>query len=359
MEDRFYEFWINNIPGIGRIKENAIRGFFDSAKDAYMADEETLAHIEGLSARDIEAVLDKEVKERAVASYAELKEKGVKMALYGDPSYPVLLNEIYDAPSLLYYKGEIRQGRMIGIVGSRRSSAYGRGVAEELGRLLASQGFIVVSGMALGIDCFAHSGALAGGGITYAVLAGGADEPYPASNSILYDKICTTGAAISEFAPGTPTTPGLFPLRNRIIAGMCEAIIVVEAGVQSGSLITANYAIEYNRRIFAVPGRIGDRMSLGCNELIGSGAEIVTGFEMLMYELGSGGGGVDLTSDMPALNDCETKIFGCLSDHSVKSLETLIYETGLSAALIYTGVMNLEIKGLIREVSKNMYARAR
>jgi len=228
----------------------------------------------------------------------------------------------------------------------------------ELGRVLATAGAQVISGLALGIDVAAHQGAVLAGGTTFAVLAGGVDLCYPKQNFNTYVDIMRNGGVISEFPDNTLTRPGMFPLRNRIISGLCDAVIIVEAGMKSGSLITAAQALEQNRQVYAVPGRIGDVNSEGCNHLIWQGAQIVCSYDDLLAELD-----LDISDSMKTneknilLASDEKMLYSQLLDFSPKSLETLIKETGMSQMQVFQALLTLELKGLIKEISKNFYIR--
>jgi DNA processing protein len=210
----------------------------------------------------------------------------------GEPGYPAALLDLRaDAPDRLFGCGDrtaiegLELGHTVTIVGSRRASSYGLGVAEELGRLLAAAGLVVVSGMARGIDAAAHRGALAGGGVTLAVLGGGADVVYPASERRLYRDILTSGAAISEAPPGQRPEAGSFPKRNRIMAALGAITVVVEAAQPSGSLITARRALELQREVGAIPGPVTSRVSEGTNDLIVDGAGLIRGAQDVLDRL--------------------------------------------------------------------------
>lgn len=217
---------------------------------------------------------------------------GVWAIRQGDPGYPVALLDLgAGAPDRLFGCGDraATEGHELGhtvtIVGSRRASSYGLGVAEELGRLLASAGLVVVSGMARGIDAAAHRGALAGGGTTLAVLGGGADVVYPAGERRLYRDILASGAAISEAPPGQRPEPGAFPKRNRLMAALGKITVVVEAAQPSGSLITAQRALDLGRQVGAIPGPVTSRASEGANGLIVDGAALIRGAQDVLDRL--------------------------------------------------------------------------
>jgi DNA processing protein len=199
--------------------------------------------------------------------------------------YPEYLKEIFDPPTVLYYFGDVKPDDVcMGIVGSRKSSEYGKNTAKSFASKLSQNGFAVVSGMARGIDTKAHEGALESEGKTYAIIGSGLDIVYPPENKKLMQKIIDNGAVISEFPPGTKPNPYNFPIRNRIISGMSLGVIVVEAGLRSGSLITANLALEQGRDVFAVPGNINRIINKGSNKLIKEGAKLVENIDDILEE---------------------------------------------------------------------------
>ena len=201
-----------------------------------------------------------------------------------DPGYPALLRAIADPPDRLYVRGTIPSGCMIAVVGSRRATPYGLRVAERLARELAGLGVVVVSGLARGVDAAAHRGALAAGGQTVAVLAGGLDRIYPPEHASMAEQIAGQGALLSEARDGTAPLPGLFPVRNRIISGLSRGLVVVEAAERSGALITARMALEQGREVFAVPGSIENPLTAGTHGLIRDGAGLVQGVEDVLAE---------------------------------------------------------------------------
>ncbi len=360
---RKYWYWINNIEGIGNAKIRHLISRFGDPETVFNSEQRELEELPNLNVRDVENIFSKENKKKILEEFERDTEKGKNFVFPDESEYPEGLREIYDKPYVLYYRGGLpgKKDRNIGIVGSRNCSFYGKRMAEELGRILGSRGFNVVSGLALGIDVEAHRGTIMAGGRTYAVLAGGTDLCYPRQNYNTYVDILKSGGIISEYRDGTRTTPGMFPLRNRIISGLCEAVIVVEAGVNSGSLITANYALEQNKRVFAIPGRVGDACSLGTNNLIWQGAEIITSFDSFLTSLEGnneqcpGIGDEDRTNIALATN--EKMLYNLLLDFSPKSLDTIFSESGMLMKDVFTGLMSLELRGLIREVSKNFYVR--
>lgn len=242
---------------------------FAAATDAHLVGEPRSARFAAFKAR-----FD------AHAELARLRGLGFRFLARSDPSFPSLLRAIHDPPPGLFLRGDGESTRLarpaVAIVGARACSAYGRQIARSLGRELAAAGLVVVSGLARGIDAEAHRGALEAAGTTVAVLGCGIDRDYPAANSELGRQVAATGLVVSEYAPGVEPAPWRFPARNRIVAGLCAATIVVEARERSGALITADFALEEGREVFAVPGEITSALSAGSNALLRLGATPLT-----------------------------------------------------------------------------------
>jgi DNA processing protein len=275
-----------------------------------------------------------------------------------DAAYPRLLKEIHDPPIGLYRKGRYDFAQPgVAIVGSRRTTLYGQSVAKKFGAELARLGFCVVSGLARGIDTAAHEGALSVGGKTAAVLGCGIDIIYPPENLELYRRIEAEGAVLSEFPFSRRADRQSFAMRNRIVAGMCEATIVVESDVDGGAMITARFAGEQGRLLFAVPGRIDQNTSAGCHQLIRDGATLMTSVDDLLNELNyldglrpapigekpaeaSAGRPANLTAD-------EARVLACFQGGAILAVDALAGQTGLSAAQLSAILMMLELKRLI------------
>ncbi|MGI6735773.1 MAG: DNA-processing protein DprA [Anaerovoracaceae bacterium] len=266
---------------------------------------------------------------------------------YNDALYPERLRALRDAPRRLYCAGDLSllRRRCVCVVGSRRTTAYGRRVAADIAAQLARCGIAVVSGLARGIDACAHRGALEVGGATIAVLGTGIDVPYPWVNRDLRAEILDRGLLISEYSPGTPATRYTFPQRNRILAGISECGAVVEAGHASGALITAELLNAQNKDVYAVPGCINNVCSLGCNQLIRDGAIILTTIGDLLDALGLAR--PDTDARIAALGEEEKKIYEALRTGGEKTADELAQLTELGAARVTGLITVLEIKGLV------------
>lgn len=283
-----------------------------------------------------------------------------------DPGYPKLLREIHDPPIALYRKGSYLFERpCVAIVGSRRTTLYGMATAKKLGAELARLGFCVVSGLARGIDTAAHEGALSVGGKTAGVLGCGIDIIYPPENLELYRRIEAEGAILSEFPFGRRADRQSFPMRNRVVAGMCEATIVVETDVSGGAMITARFAGEYGRLIFAVPGRIDQPTSAGCHQLIRDGATLLTNVDDVLSELNyldglrpqpipARGGEVPAAAATELTSD-EAAVWACFQGGSIVAPDTITAQTGLGAAQVSAALMMLEIKRLVAKRSDGTF----
>ena len=359
-DNSIYEFWLSNLEGIGVKKQKLILEFADAGTIFHMSSSE-LAEIQGLSSRDIMTICLNRDFEKLSREYEKINRDKISFLGISDSRYPNNLRYIYDAPTGLYYKGDLNNicnnRKTVAIVGARGCSTYGMTMAKKIAQGLSDAGVSVISGMARGIDTYAHEGCLEGSSPTFAVLAGGVDVCYPRENIDLYCRICERGGIFSEFPVGLMPRPQLFPVRNRIISGIADAVVVVEARLRSGSLITADTALEQNKNIYVVPGRIDDPLSEGCLWLATQGAQILTGVKDILRDLGI----------EPSDNLREENFKISLAPHEKmlyslmclfpKSLNTLIQESGLEPQQAMSALLGLELKGLIREVGCHYYSK--
>lgn len=282
----------------------------------------------------------------AIAIFQDAARLGVHVVLLDDPAYPARLAELADAPPYLHVLGHVpvlTARTVVAVVGTREATAYGERVARHLAGALAAAGAVVVSGMARGIDAAAHRAALASGGTTVAVLGTGVDVPYPRVHTTLHAGIGETGAVISELRCGTRATPGAFPRRNRIIAALAEATIVVEAGARSGALITADIAADLGRTVAAVPGPIDVAQSEGANRLLRDGAVVIPTADDALTLLGLS----PRASDRAAPDDpVATAILRALADGPADA-DALAARSGLTARSCLTALSALEVGGYI------------
>ncbi|MCI8372742.1 MAG: DNA-protecting protein DprA [Lachnospiraceae bacterium] len=278
----------------------------------------------------------------------------------GDREYPIKLTQIANPPKRLYVLGRLPNPDQpsIAIVGARNATPYGRKTAWEFAKVLSDHGVQVISGFARGIDRAGHEGALSGESGTFAVLGNGVDICYPRENIDLYNKIIDNGGFLSEFPPETPPLARHFPSRNRIISGLADKILVVEAREKSGSLITADFGLEQGKDVYAVPGRICDAQSRGCNHLIMQGAGLASCAEMLLKDFQ-----IDMQylkrfrekNDLPLAQEEET-VYSCIGLQP-KHVEEILAESKLELPKLVSALLQLELNHLIQEVTKNHYIR--
>ena len=279
-----YSLWLNSIVGVTVKEKKALMEYFDSAVKIYKANTTELERSLILSNDKIEIINKSRNEIPLVKPYNDMTKRGISYYDYKDSNYPIALKEIPDYPLGIFHYGKPipNENICVAIVGSRRCTTYGSKAAEELAYILGKSGFTIVSGMARGIDSHAHCGALKAGAFNVAVLGCGVDVCYPPESKKLYMDISKNGCIISEYPLGQSPLPKLFPQRNRIISGMSRHIIVTEARAKSGSLITADLALQYNRNVYAVPGRMYDTLSEGTKLLIENGANLITSPENML-----------------------------------------------------------------------------
>lgn len=325
---------------------------------------ERLSRIPGVGerkARNIRNFSDWKSVERQVEL---LHKSGAIAVTYDSPEYPVMLRQIEDAPAILFVRGRIEDGDKfaLAIVGSRKTSAYGRLVAERLSSELSVAGFTIVSGMARGIDTIAHTACMDSGGRTIAVLGSGIDRAYPSENRGLMERIVASGYVVSEFPFGTGPNRENFPRRNRLISGLSFGVVVVEAASGSGALITARSALEQNREVFAVPANINSPTSAGTNELIKKGAKLIQKGDDIIEELApvlkgyvgavkrlqAAQGKTSPPKSMATITDEEKKLCDILTGEPVH-IDELSRELSLSPASALALLLNLELKGIVRQ----------
>jgi DNA processing protein len=282
-----YELWLSMLYGIGSRKQNALLGYFKTAKEIYNAPVSELRNITWLTDHNIHAIISSRKPSQVEKMQKEMEKSDITYFHINHPDYPELLANITDPPVGIFVMGEMPDMTYtVGLIGSRRCSEYGLSAARLLAKPLARKGVVIISGMARGIDSMAHKGALEAGGKTVAVLGSGVDICYPSENYRLKNEIVNNGCVISEYPPGTSPHPFHFPARNRIISGLSNVVVVVEAAKKSGTLITVDQAQEQGREVMVVPGNITSKMSEGTNNLIREGAAPVTGHEDILYALG-------------------------------------------------------------------------
>jgi DNA processing protein len=350
---------LNALPNIGPITLNRLLGELGGDPRAvFGAGRRRLEAVKGVGPVIAETIENWREHFDVAREEERMGKSGADFIIGSDAAYPTMLREIHDPPIALYRRGTYDCSQpCVAIVGSRRTTLYGQSTAKKLGGELARLGFCIVSGLARGIDTAAHDAAIEVGGKTVAVLGTGIDLIYPPENLDLYRRIEASGAVLSEFPFGRRADRQSFAMRNRIVAGMSQAIVVVETDVDGGAMITARFAGEQGRLIFAVPGRIDQNTSAGCHQLIRDGATLLTSVDDLLQELNYLDGlrpqpiaakPADAVSGRPAnLTPEEAQVFECFRGGAILGSDTLAATTGIGAAQLSATLMMLELKRLV------------
>lgn len=352
--------YLLTIPNIGPGRIRKLFQIFDSVTAILRAPVQQLIRVEGIDyklARQIKAGGD----EKNAQEQCELINKyKIQYTSIWDKQYPDLLKRISDPPVVLFHKGYLTSefDKSIAVVGTRTPSNYGKVIAQEIVKGLVMHDITIVSGLARGIDSIAHHNAIQSGGKTIAVLGCGVDRCYPPENKKLFDDIPKHGAIISEYFIGTGPDAANFPKRNRIISGLSLGTLVIEAGDRSGALISALFALNQNREVFAIPGNISSPKSRGTNKLIKQGAKLVQTVEDILEEIGEVS---DKISSKPRtlpdhVGELERKIFNALSNEP-KHIDRLVMELKESPASILAGLLNLELLGFVQQLVGKMFIR--
>ncbi|UCH24573.1 MAG: DNA-processing protein DprA [Trueperaceae bacterium] len=355
-------------PGLGPRKTRGLLERFGSPEDVLAASDALLRRVPGIKRELVDLLRSRQTVERVKREVRLTKEAGVDIIPWGSPCYPDGLRTIYDPPLVLYLRGSwpwrkdqnVEPSLALAIVGTRNASPYGLAQAASIAREVASNGALVVSGLALGIDSAAHRGALeASGGTTIAVLANGLDQVYPAKNRELASEIIASGGAlVSEYPLGTRPLRHHFPARNRILNGLCHGVLVVEASEHSGALITAEYAMEEGRPVMAVPGRAGDPRAVGCLSLLRDGAALVAKANDVFDEL-SWSPHIVAEAEADDLTDAEHRVLVSLRNLGCVPLDLLLESTGMPPHVLAGQLATLSLKGYLQKHDDGRYqARA-
>lgn len=354
MSELIYWIALSILPEIGPVYSRKLLSMFKTPEGIFKAGIDDLLSIEGIGINRANNIKDFSSWKDVEKQITILEKKAIKTVSVNDASYPEMLREIEDAPIVIYMRGDMypHDRYAIAIVGSRKPTSYGATVAERISEELASMGFTIVSGMARGIDALSHKGALRAGGRTVAVLGSGLDVPYPPENKGLMEKIVNAGCVMSEFLPGTPPDRENFPKRNRVISGLSLGVLVIEATADSGSLITAGYALEQGREVFAVPGNITSSTSEGTNELIKKGAVLTRKAEDVLEELAPVLKGFIKAKEKAKIEvtEEEEKLCNVLSGEP-KHIDDISRESKLPASKVLGILLSLELKGVIRQTT--------
>lgn len=353
------------VKGIGPQTASALVERFGSIEEVMEARGGELARVPRVGWKLADEIVMVRESDEAQREIERAEELGVHLVSIESPDYPEGLKYIHYPPILLYMRGEWTREDLLAfaVVGSRRCSYYGRSQAERLARGLAARGITVVSGLAVGIDSAAHRACLKAGGRTIAVLGSGLARIYPRHNESLADQVAEQGALISEFPMLAAPEATNFPRRNRLISGLSLGVIIVEAGRRSGALITANWALEQGKEVFAVPGEAGSHLSRGTNRLIRTGAKLVEEVEDVLEEFPdiqeklSGGDGVrEGKGSLLRITDDERKVWEVLGRKPV-NIENVIAASGMTPQNVNSTLTMLELKGLVRQLAGKMFVR--
>ena len=363
----YYWLALSDVNGIGRVLYKRLIDAFASPEAVFSAAPLKLKDVEGINDKIIRELKDFRPDDKKIRNeLTKIKDSDIRFITLTNNAYPQNLKSIYDPPPYLYVKGDLKnEDRLsVAIIGSRSATNYGRQITETISKELSSLGITIVSGMARGIDSFAHQSAIDSGGRTIAALGCGIDVVYPPENKALMERIRSSGAVISEFPFGTPPEATNFPQRNRIISGLSLGTVVIEAADDSGSLITANYAVEQGKELFAVPGNITSRMSKGSNSLIKKGAKLINSADDIIEELipRLKGELKDIRSlknsaAIANLSDEERLIFDNVSLEP-KHIDKLTIESKMPTNKASALLLNLELKGAVKKLSGNMFIRS-
>jgi DNA processing protein len=357
---------LNLIENVGPVRVRQMLEVFGDAPSILRAARQQLLRVKGIGEETAAAIADWEKTVDLAAELKRIEEFGCQIVTQNDENYPALLREIYDPPIILYVKGNLlpKDKNAVSMVGSRLTTHYGMEVARKLAYQLAYLGVTVVSGGARGIDSAAHQGALSAKGRTLAVLGTGINLIWPPENKELYERIAENGALVTQFPFNRPGTKQSFPIRNRLVAGMTLGTVVVEANLTSGALITANFANEYGRQVFAVPGRIDSPRSKGCHDLIKKGAKLCEGAEDILSEFeylfppSNKPASPAETGQLPALelSENEQKVYDTLSEEQL-SIDEVIRQSGLPASAASVALLSLEMKRIIRQLPGKLFVK--
>lgn len=360
MIDKRYWIGFNLIKGIGAVRMQALLRHFGDLETAWNAAPIDLARA-GLSLKVTERILQARQNVDLEKLWAKIEAQGIKILTWEDETYPQRLKEIDQPPPVLYIRGDYLPEDLfaVAIVGTRRVTAYGRQITEELAAYLAANGITIISGLARGVDAIAHQTALKAGGRTIGVLGSGVDKIYPPEHRGLADKMMESGAIVSDYAPGTPPDASNFPPRNRIISGLSLAVVVIEAGETSGALITAEFAAEQGREIFAVPGSILAPQSKGTNKLIQNGALPLLSVNDLMQALNLTRMGEHKAARKAIPTDeTEARLIKALGEEPVH-VDEIRNRTDLPIEKVSATLALMELKGMVRQVGGMNYVAVR
>lgn len=362
MNELLYQVALTKIPLVGAVTAKNLVSYCGSAEAVFKATKKQLLKIPGIGNVTVANVLDKASLDLAEQEIEFIEQQNVRPIFYLDDDYPKRLRQNNDAPVMLYFKGnaELNTSRIIGIVGTRTPTPYGISICEKLVEELKPYNPLVVSGLAYGVDATAHKKCVEIGLPTLAVLGHGLSTIYPAQNRKLAERMIENGGVLTEFASHVPPDRENFPMRNRIVAGLCDALIVVETAERGGSMITANLASGYSRDVFAVPGRVKDKFSQGCNLLIKKNiASLIHNADDVARHMSWASKKEDSVSNQPKLflelTEPEKKIVDLIQEKEELGVDQLSYLTHMRNTELAALLLNLEFQGVVRSLPGKRY----
>jgi len=359
-----YGIALTLVPGVGDVNAKKLIAYCGGAEAVFKEKKKNLLHISGIGERTVDSIVKQDVLSRAERELLFVEKNNIKVLYYLNPDYPKRLQHCYDSPIIIYSKGvsDLNVEKIVGVVGTRNISEYGKMLTEKLVSQLASDNVLVVSGLAYGVDTYAHNAALKNNLVTAAVLAHGFQTIYPAANLGLAKRIVDSGGCLlTEYISGTEPDRENFPKRNRIVAGMIDCLIVVESASKGGALITAEIANTYDREVFAFPGRIGDHYSEGCNRIIKEHkANILTDVEDIRNIMRWSEDKKNCAKQMRMFRDFspeETKVMEVFTNEDIVYLDKIITETMLSPTKIASILLSLEFDGVLTALPGKRYQK--
>ncbi len=362
-DELLYQIGISLIPGIGVVNAKKLIAYCGSARAVFEESKSNLLKIPGMGLKLVNNILSQNVLRRAGEEIDFIVKNDITPLYFKDEEYPQRLLNCYDHPIMLYYKGtaDLNEKRIIAVVGTRRVTPYGRERVKEIVAGLKNKEVLIVSGLAYGVDSVAHRSAVQNELFTVGVLGHGLDRLYPAENRKLADKMLLRGGLLTEYISRTNPDRENFPKRNRIVAGMSDAVLVVESAKRGGALITAEMANGYNRDVFAVPGKTDDKFSQGCNHLIKTNkAFLAENADDIAYIMGWDEKKITKKQQLElfvTLSDNEKKLLTLLEEQGETGIDKLVIRSGLSASQVAAALLNLEFNGLVNSLPGKMYKR--
>ncbi|MBQ6084587.1 MAG: DNA-processing protein DprA [Bacteroidales bacterium] len=360
---KLYEIALTLVPGIGDVNGKKLVAYCGGAEAVFCEKKKALSQIPGVGDFTIKSIVNQDVMKRAEEEMCFIDKNGIKALFYLDQDYPKRLQHCHDSPMMLYYKGaaDLNVSKVVGVVGTRNVTDYGRYVAEKIIEDLSSDNVLIISGLAYGVDSVAHRAALKYDLATVGVLGHGMQTIYPAENRKLSINMLEKGGVLTEFVSGTKPDKENFPKRNRIVAGMVDCLVVVESAVKGGAMITAEIANSYDREVFAIPGRVGDIYSEGCNQLIKiNKANLLTTAADIRYVMRWDVDNKVIPKQLRMFRDFsedEQKVMDVFAGNNLVHLDDIIVGTDLSPSKIASVLLSLEFDGVLTALPGKRYQK--